>query len=487
MPAKRSGRVLLWLPLLLASTGGNAELLADYDFDGDLSSAVGSPPDLEYLGDSLVFSDVTDGSGTRSVLAIELGSGLRLASVPGLSRSEFSVALTLRVDRKPGYQKLIDFRDRVSDTGFYVFRDFLFFFGVLPSPPYAAARELDGETFVQVILTRRASDGLTRVFLDGQEQFSFVDDSGGAEIGTEDTFHFLVDDTRFSSSENPEGQIDRLRVWSTALTDDEIRSLSSSGRLAVAPATELADYRFDETLASAVGSLPDLEYLGGMPTFDAGKLMFEEGTGFRLLADEPGALNNSTYTIALDVSLDTIDRNRKLIDFTGRVADEGLYLDNGFPVFDDFTPDNGIPVVAARDGSIIVLTREGPSKRVKTYVDGELRLSFLDEADAAVIGLTGELFFLVDDTTGAGAEHSAGAIDRLRIWDGALSATQVRDLGPRGPLVFEDGFEAAREEVTGRATSAPSRKLGSERKAPVAASAAVTAMPRWRRMARMLR
>lgn len=430
---------IAWVLGVLLSPISHAALVADYPFNGDLTSSAGSAADLVYLGSSETYSTVTVDGESVQVLNFELGSGLRFDASSLASLDEYSVAMKIRLDANPSWQKLIDTSDLDNDPGLYVFGNYAIYLGPDPEPDYNSAWEILDTKFFQLFLTRSATDNRTRVFIDGIKQFSFIDDGGVAVINAMENLHFLIDDVDTSTTENPVGQIDRIRIWDTSLSDAEIADLNRSGSGGVPLLAQLADYQFSDTLTSDVGDISDLEYLGDTAVFSEGSLLIPANSGLRLVADEPGEISKDHYTIAMDISLDDIAGQQKLIDFSSLLLQRGLYSDNGFPVFNPSTPDNGLAAIPADDATQVLITRNRNSERVSTYINGKLRHSFIDDMAYAEVNADSELYFMVDDTSG-GAQHPEGSIDRLRIWDGPMVPAQIDALNPIS-VIFDDSFE----------------------------------------------
>jgi hypothetical protein len=145
-----------------------------------------------------------------------------------------------------------------------------------------------------------------------------------------------------------------------------------------------------------------------------------------------GLLDAADYSIELLFEFDTTSGYRKILDFKDRASDNGLYnLSTALNFYSGTTGPSG----ALADNGIahVVLTRNDTSNLVVGYVNGVQQLSFTDSSDLAVFTGTNNIihFFRDDFSTGQG-EASAGTVDRIRIYDGALSAVQVRDLANGG-------------------------------------------------------
>jgi uncharacterized repeat protein (TIGR01451 family) len=227
------------------------------------------------------------------------------------------------------------------------------------------------------------------------------------------------------------GIADEIRVSSVARSVSEILTTATALGL-VAPVTETADYRFQDTLASSVGTPPALTDLFGDTTFisDAVSgdfqrvLSFPQGGGLSL-SPTSGVMPSAAYTISVAMRFDSTGGFRRIVDFKNATSDTGLYFLNGrLNFFNIITA----PAVTLQPftWAHVVLTRDS-AKNVVGYVNGVQQFSFVDASDLAVISAN-TLRFFRDDNVVSG-EHSAGAVARIRLFDGALDASAVAALG----------------------------------------------------------
>ncbi|MBI5385083.1 MAG: lamin tail domain-containing protein [Verrucomicrobia bacterium] len=189
--------------------------------------------------------------------------------------------------------------------------------------------------------------------------------------------------------------------------------------------TPAADYLFQNSLASAVGTAPALQNLGsnvfGLVTVDGASrtvLRFAENDGLSLIG-ATGVVPSNVFTAVLLFSFNDVSSWRRLMDFRNATVDDGLYVLNGAL---QFYPEAGGPAnaIAANTFVQVVLTRDS-AKNVTGYVNGVQQFTFVDDAGDAVLDANGVLRFFRDD----GTEGSAGSVARLRLFDTALSAEQV--------------------------------------------------------------
>lgn len=133
----------------------------------------------------------------------------------------------------------------------------------------------------------------------------------------------------------------------------------------------------------------------------------------------------SEYTLELLFRFDRLDGYAKIVDFNNASEDPGLYAMDGRLEFWPITTGVGT-AFDADSYAHVVLTRDA-TENVVAYVDGVRELSFHDTGRIAVIGVTDTLRLFSDDTVTAN-EDSGGAVSRIRLYDGPLSASDVAAL-----------------------------------------------------------
>lgn len=187
-----------------------------------------------------------------------------------------------------------------------------------------------------------------------------------------------------------------------------------------------ADYRFQNSLATSVGSAPALTNLGANTFITANVdgasrtvLRFPLNNGVAL-GQASSVIPNNVYTIVILFSFDIVNSWRRVIDFKNAAFDTGAYsLDGGLQFYPD-TPAGPTGSIRSNTFVQVVLTRDS-SRNVTGYVNGVQQFSFIDTADNGALNAANVLRFFRDD----GTEASAGSIARLRIYEVALSAAQV--------------------------------------------------------------
>lgn len=186
-----------------------------------------------------------------------------------------------------------------------------------------------------------------------------------------------------------------------------------------------ADYQFNNTLASSVKTAPALVNLGentfstetvnGQPH---AVLRFPEASGVAL-TPAIGVIPAETYTIIVQFRFATTNGYRRIIDFKNATMDQGLYIQYGCLNFYNVASGTQ-PVIQPKTFVQVMLTRDR-QKNVCGYVNGRLEFTFVDDGDLAVISPANTLRFFRDDGP---VENSAGAVLRIRLYDGPLMVAQ---------------------------------------------------------------
>jgi hypothetical protein len=205
----------------------------------------------------------------------------------------------------------------------------------------------------------------------------------------------------------------------------------SAQSAAHASANLVADYHMNGSLASSVGSAPALVDIGtnsfvseSVDATTCNVLSFPQGNGLSLATN--GVISSDTYSLVLLFRFDNVSSYRKIADFKNGTQDQGLYTLSDTLVF--YADAFGIhDVIPANTYVQVVLTRDGATKQVTGYVDGTQEIQFTDTNDDAVIDSANTLRFFIDDQV-TGGEESAGAVARIRLYDGVLTPSEVSAL-----------------------------------------------------------
>jgi hypothetical protein len=242
------------------------------------------------------------------------------------------------------------------------------------------------------------------------------------------------------------------------------------GAQAASAATLRGDYQFDGTLGSSCCGAPPLTDLGpnsyGEEVVGGSSrtvLRFPLSSGVSMPA---GVIPSDSYSIAVQARLEEVGGYRRLVDFSTSTSDRGLYNLNGQLNFYPIATGSTFPApIEANRYAHVVLTRDAAGE-VRGYVDGTEEIRFTDSSGDAVFPAGNDVRFFKDDAL-IGGEESAGAVARIRVYDGALTPAEVAaisgktlaDLPP--PEVGEDvNVQAASGRVLVGIPSSAARSAG---------------------------
>jgi hypothetical protein len=191
---------------------------ADYQFQNNLHSSVGSPPDLTNIAPGNVFmTDVVDGF-PRTVYHFAQGSSVALTPANGVIPTNiYTAVLLFRFDAVSGWRRILDVKNPPADLGLYALNGALDFYNYPASGP----ANFPASNYVQVVITRDASSNVV-TYLNGAQQFSFVDSGNLATLaGSPQMLRFFKDDT----TEDAPGAIARIRLYDKVMPPTQVASL----------------------------------------------------------------------------------------------------------------------------------------------------------------------------------------------------------------------------------------------------------------------
>uniref|UniRef100_Q027E8 Ice-binding protein C-terminal domain-containing protein n=1 Tax=Solibacter usitatus (strain Ellin6076) TaxID=234267 RepID=Q027E8_SOLUE len=191
----------------------------------------------------------------------------------------------------------------------------------------------------------------------------------------------------------------------------------------VGASTLIHTYDLTSALTDLVGSTP-LNSDGG--SIGPAGYAFGANQGLNVSS----ALSNAgNYSILVDFSFQDLSGYRKILDFKDLASDNGVYNLNTDLNFYNFAfgPNGAFTVnTLAR----VIVTRDSGTGLEVGYVNGVQEFSFTDvSSDGVFTGTNGIIRFFEDDGATSQREASGGLATRISIYDSALSASEVADLG----------------------------------------------------------
>ena len=239
------------------------------------------------------------------------------------------------------------------------------------------------------------------------------------------------------------------------------------------------DTNFNDSLGSgAVATSLGGSLAGGFYTFAANRGLSVDWTPY----------NRADYGLSFRFSLSSVGvgrRWRKLLDFSDRSSDSGLYaFDGHLQVTDSPGTDGGPDEFHDGPGGTLLnhqittvrLARNGQTKVVSAYLDDVLQFSYVDTLERIVFSTANKAFFFADDFFSGASEASSGRVDFLRIntqisvpsaavLSGDAFVTNYPDASNptvHGQVLFDGFSSTGAVQVTGNVdTHLPTTYLGS--------------------------
>ncbi|MFT3746156.1 MAG: SBBP repeat-containing protein [Pyrinomonadaceae bacterium] len=244
-------------------------LRADYQFNSSLASSAGTAPALTNLGNNTFGPATVDGT-SRTTLQFAQQNGLALVPTTGvISNDVYSVVALFSFNDVSGYRRIFDFKNNTSDSGLYNLNGSLVFFGGVNG----SGSPISAGAYVQVVLTRDASKNVTG-YVNGVQQFTFVDSGDQALIDTNNRLIFFRDD---ANNEASAGRAARIRLFGCALTAAEVAGLDRlPGPTATPTPTPGGTPIPSPTPSPGGGCRPDAPQVAVLTAFSGGIAIFPD-------------------------------------------------------------------------------------------------------------------------------------------------------------------------------------------------------------------
>ncbi len=219
----------LGLSMFAAHRAGAAALVANYEFQDTLADSLSAGPTLANVGagqNSFVSENVY--GENRKVLAFPKDNGVLLSPTTQVIASDhYTIDMDFRIAATDGYRRLVDFKNSTSDCGLYAYigTPYFFCYGIALSPLPVVHANL----WTRVTVTRDTG-GTVKVYLDGDEQISFDDNTGLAVIDAASSLYFFLDNqTGGHANEDSAGEVAAIRLYDDALAAADIAAAEPCG------------------------------------------------------------------------------------------------------------------------------------------------------------------------------------------------------------------------------------------------------------------
>lgn len=219
-------KTLLYFFLLLTTLGAvkAQNAVHVYNLRGDFNEATNAGPALIPIGPGRFVNDtLTDFNGMqRPVYQFDRNSGFYLndSLQQFLASGSYTIELYFKMAELSSWKRVIDFKNRTSDRGCYVFSGQLNFYNIATSQgaPFAV------NEYSQYVISRDAASKRVRLYGDGNKYITFTDNNNDAVYDSSaKRLNFFQDDLAVPN-EASAGAIAMLRIYNYELDSQIIKT-----------------------------------------------------------------------------------------------------------------------------------------------------------------------------------------------------------------------------------------------------------------------
>ena len=208
--------------LIIAASLLQAQSILRYEFQNTLTDKDGSGPELTVLGNPGVY--VLDtlneiSNATKTVYRFEANSGFQFnnAEAGDFIGESYTIELYYVFDNLSSWKRVVDWKNRKTDYGAYVY------YGQLNFYPYVYSGEapvVPGE-YSYYVITRDAGTQKVLIYTDARVEIDFIDTNGDALVDSDNVINFFHDDL-VVPNEASSGAVALLNMYNYVLDSNTI-------------------------------------------------------------------------------------------------------------------------------------------------------------------------------------------------------------------------------------------------------------------------
>jgi hypothetical protein len=232
---------------MLLSGQAHADLIHDYEFNGNLTDSLGGPA-LAPIGGSL--------NPSFQAFDFSQRDGLSLSSWGTIAQAHtYTIDLSFKFADVSGYRKIIDTTNLQLDTALYDINGNLsyYYFG----DHAGAGAPIAPNTYVRVDITRDDATQLIKGYVDGLLQFTYTDTTNNGRFdGPNNIIQFFRDDVQTGGNEVSAGEVNQIRIYDSVLSAADVFALGGPK----APTTTSAVPEPSTLMVAGLGALGFVAY-----------------------------------------------------------------------------------------------------------------------------------------------------------------------------------------------------------------------------------
>jgi len=221
---KKSAFFILTMVSALSLSQLKAQSVLYYNFLNSLNEIHNSAPALTVLGNPGTY--VTDTlseiqNNHKIVYRYEANSGVQFnnAAANNFIKETYTIELYFKFDELQSWKRVVDWKNRKTDWGAYVFNGQLNFYNIIYSNE---APVVPGE-YTYYVITREGSTKDVIIYTDAKNEIEFTDFSDDAVIDGDGVLNFFYDDL-VVQGEASSGTVALLKLYNSSLDSNTVKT-----------------------------------------------------------------------------------------------------------------------------------------------------------------------------------------------------------------------------------------------------------------------
>ena len=208
---------------ILFSFYAEAQQVLFYNFENTLQEKSGHGPDLTVLENEGNFEVVTldeIANKTKTVYRFEKNSGLQFNNVAAgnFIGEGYTIEIYFEFDELSSWKRVVDWKNRKTDWGAYVYNGELNFYNLL----YSTEAPVVAGEFTYYVITRDADTKNVLIYTDAEIKIEFIDNNGHALVDEDGVLNFFHDDL-VVQNEASAGSVGMLKLYNYTLNGTQIQ------------------------------------------------------------------------------------------------------------------------------------------------------------------------------------------------------------------------------------------------------------------------
>lgn len=187
--------IIFTFVFILAASLLQAQSVLRYEFLNSLTEKNGSGPEMTVLGNqgTYVLDTLNEiNNSTKTVYRFETNSGFQFnnAAAGNFIGDTYTIELYFVFDNLSSWKRVVDWKNRKTDYGAYVY------FGQLNFYPfeYSGEAPVEAGEYTYYVITRDGTTNQVQIYTDARVEINFIDNNGDALVDADNAINFFHDD-----------------------------------------------------------------------------------------------------------------------------------------------------------------------------------------------------------------------------------------------------------------------------------------------------